>query len=79
MIKWKGVSLSLNNKSKIRNLVKKLVPMDDIMFKKMADNKLFCQEILWVFMGDPGLIVLDTVPQSVLTNLYGRSVTLDTH
>ena len=49
------------------------------MFKKMAENKLFCQEILRAFMGDPGLIVLKTTPQSVLTNLYGRSVTLDAY
>ena len=38
------------NKAKIREQVKGLHPIDDILFVKMADNKYFCQEILRLFL-----------------------------
>lgn len=38
----------MSNKSKIREEARKLNPIDDLMFRKMAENKDFCQEILRV-------------------------------
>jgi hypothetical protein len=46
------------------------------MFRKMAEDKEFCQEILRVILEDDKLIVLETVPQWVGTNLQGRSIIL---
>ena len=37
-------------KEKIREEVKLLNPIDDAMFKKMAEEKAFCQEILRFFL-----------------------------
>jgi predicted transposase/invertase (TIGR01784 family) len=47
------------------------------MFRKMAEDKEFCQEILRVILGDDELIVLESIPQWTGTNLQGRSVILD--
>ena len=69
----------MSNKAKIREEVKKLVPIDDVMFRKMAEDKDFCQEILRVIMGDPELIVITHNPQKMVSNLQGRSVILDAH
>jgi hypothetical protein len=67
----------MSNKSKIREEVKKLNPIDDMMFRKMAEDKEFCQEILRVILEDDKLVVLESIPQWVGTNLQGRSVILD--
>ncbi len=69
----------MSKTSKTRDLVKKLVPMDDIMFRKMAEEKLFCQEIIRVIIGDPNLVVLENTPQLMVANLQGRSVILDAY
>jgi hypothetical protein len=52
-------------------------PIDDLMFRKMAEDKEFCQEILQVVLGDDKLTVKESVPQWTGTNLQGRSVILD--
>lgn len=52
-------------------------PVDDLMFRKMAEDKEFCQEILRVILEDNKLTVLESVPQWTGTNLQGRSVILD--
>lgn len=67
----------MSNKAKIREEAKKLNPIDDLMFRKMAEDKEFCQEILRVILEDDGLIVLEASPQWTGTNLQGRSVILD--
>ncbi len=67
----------MSNQSKIREAAKKLNPIDDLMFRKMAEDPSFCEEILRVILSDPNLIVLDTAPQWAGTNLQGRSVILD--
>jgi predicted transposase/invertase (TIGR01784 family) len=67
----------LRKNSKIREEVKKLNPIDDMMFRKMAEDKEFCQEILRVILEDDKLVVLESIPQWVGTNLQGRSVILD--
>jgi hypothetical protein len=67
----------MSNKAKIREEAKRLNPIDDLMFRKMAEDKEFCQEILRVILEDEKLVVLESVPQWVGTNLQGRSVILD--
>ncbi|MBD5470049.1 MAG: hypothetical protein HDR19_02720 [Lachnospiraceae bacterium] len=67
----------MSNKAKIREEAKKLNPIDDLMFRKMAEDKEFCQEILRVILEDNKLIVLESIPQWTGANLQGRSVILD--
>ncbi len=67
----------MSNKAKIREEAKRLNPIDDLMFRKMAEDKEFCQEILHVILDDDNLIVLESIPQWIGTNLQGRSVILD--
>lgn len=63
--------------AKIREAARQLNPIDDPMFKKMAESKPFCQEILRVLLEDPKLVVESNEPQWAGTNLQGRSVILD--
>ena len=67
----------MSNPAKIREKALLLNPIDDLMFKKMAEDKAFCQEILQVLLEDPGLVVVENRPQWAGTNLQGRSVILD--
>ena len=67
----------MSNKAKIREEARKLNPIDDLMFRKLAEDKEFCQEILRVILEDAKLTVLESVPQWTGTNLQGRSVILD--
>ena len=67
----------MSNKAKIRDKAKKLNPIDDLMFRKIAEDKAFCEEILRVILSDPKLIVLSSTPQWTGANLQGRSVILD--
>lgn len=67
----------MSNQAKIREAAKRLNPIDDLMFRKMAEEPRFCEEILRIFLSDPELVVLEVIPQYVGTNLQGRSVILD--
>ena len=67
----------MSNKAKIREEARKLNPIDDLMFRKMAEDTEFCQEILRVILEDNQLIVLESTPQWTGANLQGRSVILD--
>jgi hypothetical protein len=67
----------MSNKAKIREEAKKLNPIDDPMFRKMAEDKEFCEEILRVILEDDALTVTESIPQWTGTNLQGRSVILD--
>ncbi len=67
----------MSNKAKIRERAKKLNPIDDLMFRKMAEEPGFCEEILRVILADPGLEVRESIPEYAGTNLQGRSVVLD--
>lgn len=49
------------------------------MFRTMAEDKAFCEEILRVFLSDPALTVLESTPQYAGTNPQGRSVILTTN
>ncbi len=51
--------------------------MDDLMFRKMSEDRAFCEEILRVILSDPGLAVLECTPQYDATNLQGRSAAFD--
>ena len=65
------------NKARIREEVEKLRPIDDIMFRKMAEDKAFCQELLQVILGDKQLVVEKSEVQWSGNNLQGRSVIMD--
>ena len=54
-----------------------LRPIDDLMFRVMAQSKDFCEEVLRVLLEDPGLTVVECTPQSAVTNPHGRSAVLD--
>lgn len=64
-------------KRKIRELSRLLNPIDDVMFRKMAEHKEFCEEILRVILEDDNLTVTESRVQWEGTNLHGRSVVLD--
>ncbi len=67
----------MKSKSRIREAVKRLNPIDDLMFKKMSEDSEFCQEILRVILGDSRLTVIESISQWMGTNLQGRSVVID--
>ena len=64
---------------KFKEYIKKLNPIDDIIFRKMAENKEFCEEILRVFLQDSYLKVLNNKSQYAITNIDRRSVILDAY
>ena len=64
-------------RKRIREEARKLNPIDDLMFRKLAEDKEFCQEILRIILEDDGLVVVEAIPQWTGTNLQGRSVILD--
>ena len=64
---------------KFKEYIKKLNPLDDIIFRKMAENKEFCEEILRVFLQDSYLKVLNNKSQYAITNIDRRSVILDAY
>ena len=47
-------------KRKIRELSRLLNPIDDVMFRKMAEHKEFCEEILRVILEDDNLTVTES-------------------
>ena len=57
----------MSNKARIREEAKKLNPIDDLMFRKMAEDPKFCEEILRVILSDPGLIV-HRIPSPICRN-----------
>ena len=56
--------------------VRRLVPIDDVMFQKICESKATCQEIISTILGQE-VRVLQVVPQDSIGNLQGRSVRLD--
>lgn len=57
--------------------VKRLRPIDDVLFEKIAEDISVCEEILRVVLEKPELQVLSVTPQRSVKNLWGRSVRLD--
>ena len=66
-----------DNYKKYLEIVKKLRPIDDVLFHKLAEDKGFCQELLRVILQDENLEVISNSVQVSLKNLRGRSVILD--
>ncbi len=58
-------------------LIKDFRPIDDIFFELLAQDVEVCQEILRVILQDNQLVVKDSIVQSDVRNIYGRSVRLD--
>lgn len=57
--------------------VRQLRPIDDAMFKKLAESKEVCQEILRVILNDKKLVVNEVISEASIANIFGRSVRLD--
>jgi hypothetical protein len=76
-IKYSNAQKRIDRKKRILEEVERLNPIDDIMFRKMAEDIEFCQEILRVILNDDKLVVVEAIPQWYGTNLKGRSVILD--
>lgn len=56
---------------------RRLNPIDDDFFKKMAEDMEFCQEIIRTVLDNPEIMVTELKPQDSIKNLQGRSVILD--
>ena len=67
---------NINYTSETRDTVSKLVPLDDVMFQKICEEKESCQEIISTILGQ-SVTVIDVIPQDSIMNLQGRSVRLD--
>ncbi len=52
---------------KIREEAKKLNPIDDLQFRKMAEHGEFCTEITRAFLEDPKLTLTEWTSQYVVT------------
>ena len=65
---------------RVNELIKRvrlLRPIDDAMFKKLAESKAVCQEILRVILDDKKLIVEEVISEDSIANIFGREVRLD--
>lgn len=58
---------------------KKMNPIDDDFFKKMAEDVSFCEETIQTILGDKSIKVIEVKSQNYVKNLQGRSVVLDAH
>ena len=63
--------------NKLLERVRRLRPIDDAMFKKLAESKAVCQEILRVILDDKKLIVEEVISEDSIANIFGRAVRLD--
>ena len=71
--------MSKRSIQKFKEYVQRLNPIDDIIFRKMAENREFCEEILRVFLQDSYLKVLNNKSQYAITNIDRRSIILDAY
>ena len=65
---------------RVNELIKRvrlLRPIDDAMFKKLAESKAVCQEILRVILDDKKLIVEEVISEDSIANIFGRAVYQD--
>ncbi|MBP5197430.1 MAG: PD-(D/E)XK nuclease family transposase [Lachnospiraceae bacterium] len=56
---------------------RRMNPIDDEFFRKMAEDAGFCEEVITVVLKDSGIKVQRVIPQKEVKNLQGRSVVLD--
>lgn len=61
----------------VKEYIRRLRPIDDVFFEKLAEDSSVCEEILRVILNEPELRVLSVTPQMSVKNLWGRSVRLD--
>ena len=70
-----------NNSSKrlkkLRQEIKKSIPLKNDAFMVFAKSKKFCQEFLRVILQDNKLVVISNSIQEVLPSAFNKSVTLD--
>ena len=67
----------LNRIDDLIKRVRQLRPIDDAMFKKLAESKAVCQEILRVILEDSRLVVKEVISEDSIANIFGRAVRLD--
>ena len=68
--------MTIEFKEMVRRTVAQLNVIDDILFRKMAEDKGFCEEVLSTILGKE-IEVLEVTEQKDIKNLQGRSVILD--
>ena len=64
---------------RVRKVISKLNPIDDLIFRKLSESKEFCEEILREFMQDSELEVIENHSQNAITNIDRKSIILDAY
>lgn len=62
---------------KSEKTIDELTPIDDVLFQKLVESEVFCEELLRIILELPDLEVIKSEPQKNLRNIQGRSVILD--
>ncbi|ETO99253.1 PD-(D/E)XK nuclease family transposase [Lachnoanaerobaculum sp. MSX33] len=70
---------SIISMERVKRVISELNPIDDLIFRKLAESRAFCEEILREFMQDPELEVIENYSQYSITNLERKSVILDAY
>ena len=68
--------MELKSKQRFMEAIGTLNPIEDAVFRKMAESIEFCEEILRVFLQEPKLRVVSNHSQHSVTSIEGRSVIL---
>ena len=71
--------MELKSKQRFMEAIGTLNPIEDAVFRKMAESIEFCEEILRVFFQEPKLRVVSNHSQHSVTSIEGRSVILDAY
>lgn len=71
--------MELKSKQRFMEAIGTLNPIEDAVFRKMAESIEFCEEILRVFLQEPKLKVVSNHSQHSVTSIEGRSVILDAY
>ena len=71
--------MELKSKQRFMEAIGTLNPIEDAVFRKMAESIEFCEEILRVFLQEPKLRVVSNHSQHSVTSIEGRSVILDAY
>jgi hypothetical protein len=79
MLLIRGKSMELKSKQRFMEAIGTLNPIEDAVFRKMAESIEFCEEILRVFLQEPKLRVVSNHSQHSVTSIEGRSVILDAY
>ena len=71
--------MELKSKQRFMEAIGTLNPIEDAVFRKMAESIEFCEEILRVFLQELKLRVVSNHSQHSVTSIEGRSVILDAY